>query len=193
VRDRTIYSLTTLTDLFGPVRQVTAISNLRLPVRHIDGRWVHCAVDDNTLIMLEFVSGVLALATGNYCHEGRLLPAGFIGVFGSDGAMETSSVDPSTWYPLRIEVQTRRSESSDEGLRRRELECALECILGLNEVHARLPEAQVYADIMHLVDCVLEEKTPLSHPSQARHVVEIVERAYDASRTGQTQFMTTTF
>jgi predicted dehydrogenase len=51
----------------------------------------------------------------------------------------------------------------------------------------------VYADIMHMVDCALNGKTPVVSAEHARHVIEIIELGYLAAETGQTQTMTTTF
>ena len=48
-------------------------------------------------------------------------------------------------------------------------------------------------DIMHMVDCVLNDKEPAVSAEHARHVIEIIELGYKAAETGQTQDMTTTF
>jgi len=152
----------------GPARRVTAMSNLRIPVRQ-----------------LQESDGVLAVASGNYCAHGRAVPAGFIQIYGSRGSIETAEIDPATWYPTRLEMQVGDGLSSIEG--------PIETVPGLGGVHSRLPEAQVYADILHLVDCLRENKGLVSHPSQACHLVEIVEKAYRAARTGTAQTLVTTF
>jgi predicted dehydrogenase len=56
-----------------------------------------------------------------------------------------------------------------------------------------LPERHVYSDIMHLVDCVLNDKEPAVSAEHARHIIEIIELGYRAAETGQTQHLTTTF
>lgn len=190
VRDRTLYSLMTLTDLFGPARKVTAMANLRIPVRQLqesDGVSGPLLVEteDNMVLLLEFAGGVLAVASGNYCADGRAVPAGFIGIYGSQGSIETAEIDPATWYPARLEMRLGDELSSIEG--------PLETVPGLRGVHSRLPEAQVYADILHFVDCLRENQDLVSDPSQACHLVEIVEKAYRAARTGTAQTLLTTF
>ena len=142
----------------GPARRVTAMSNLRIPVRQ-----------------LQESDGVLAVASGNYCAHGRAVSAGYA----SRGSIETAEIDPATWYPTRLEMQAGDGPSSIEG--------PIETVPGLGGVHSRLPEAQVYADILHLVDCLGENKGFVSHPSQACHLVEIVEKAYLAALTGTAQ------
>ncbi|MEW5980478.1 MAG: Gfo/Idh/MocA family oxidoreductase [Acidobacteriota bacterium] len=188
--DRTIYSLATLTDLVGPARRVTALSGLRETHRHSKDRNVRVEVHDNTLLLLEHAQGVYAVATGNYCKDGKVVPAGFIGIYGSQGSMETVEVDPGTWYPTKVEV---RCDSGKEGWVQHTVQCSLDEVPGLTGGHALLPEAHVYADIMHLVDCVLEDKEPICHIGQAQHLVEVIEKAYLAAETGQTQTVTTRF
>jgi predicted dehydrogenase len=58
--------------------------------------------------------------------------------------------------------------------------------------HLEIGEAHGYADIMHLIDCILEDREPIPSGEHARHVVEIIEKAYRASREGETLELTTT-
>jgi predicted dehydrogenase len=45
---------------------------------------------------------------------------------------------------------------------------------------------------MHLVDCIANDKRPLATGEHARHVVEVIEKAYLSARTGQAQRLETT-
>jgi predicted dehydrogenase len=58
--------------------------------------------------------------------------------------------------------------------------------------HREIGEAHGYADLMHLVDCILEDKDPIPSGEHARHVVEIIEKAYRSAREGRTLELTTT-
>jgi predicted dehydrogenase len=58
--------------------------------------------------------------------------------------------------------------------------------------HASIPEAHVYNDIMHLVECVRDDRRPIPSGEHARHVVEIIEKAYRAAETGQAQTLEST-
>jgi predicted dehydrogenase len=188
LRDRTIYCLTTLTSLFGPAERVTALSGLRTPFRALDGEAVSAQIDDNTVLLLGFPGGMQAVATGNYCRQGRLVPAGFVGIYGSVGTLETTEVDPDTWYPARVEVWTGGSKADS-----RALACPRGEVPLIGPAHAQLPEAHVYADVMCLVTAI-QNATPLPPSAlQARHVVEIIEKAYLAARAGQMQALTTRF
>jgi predicted dehydrogenase len=59
--------------------------------------------------------------------------------------------------------------------------------------HRDIPEQHVYEDIMQLVDWIREDKPTIVTAEHARHVIEIIEAAYRASETGQTQELATTF
>src|SRR2546430_1760480 len=60
-------------------------------------------------------------------------------------------------------------------------------------LHLATEEQHVYADIMDLVEAILADRPPRATGEQARHVVEIVEAAQRAARTGQTQSLTSAF
>ena len=46
---------------------------------------------------------------------------------------------------------------------------------------------------MQLVDFIREDKPTIVTPEHARHVIDIIESAYCAAETGQTQTLRTTF
>jgi predicted dehydrogenase len=54
-------------------------------------------------------------------------------------------------------------------------------------------EAHVFEDLMQLVELVLEGTPTCATPEHARHVIEIIESAYRAAESGQTQSLRTTF
>lgn len=190
VRDRTLYSLTALTDVFGPVGRVSAMANRRIPIRRpLDSGGasgpLEVRTEDNMVLLLEFGSGILAVASGNYCADGLAVPVGFIGIYGTIGSAESVEIDRDTWYPTRLEMRRGDEVTSLPG--------PLEAVPGLSGAHSRLPEAQVYADVIHLVDCLRDGGELASDPSQGCHLVEVVEKAYVAERTGQAQTLVTTF
>ena len=47
-------------------------------------------------------------------------------------------------------------------------------------------------DIMHLVDCIRDDKRPVPTGEHARHVVEVIEKAYLSAESGQAQTLETT-
>jgi predicted dehydrogenase len=58
--------------------------------------------------------------------------------------------------------------------------------------HPQIQEAHVYNDIMHLVECIRDDKRPVPTGEHARHVVEVIEKAYKAAESGQAQMLETT-
>ena len=190
LRDRTVYSLATLIDLFGPVRQLAALSNLRNPLIKADAAQVAAAIDDNTLILLQFDDGIQAVASGTYSMEGRQVPAGFLGIYGSHGTIETTVLDPLTWYPTEAMVRIRDAAGQTN---ERSITCPLTDVPGLHPPHNTLQECHVYADIIHLVDSVLANREPAGTAAQARHITEIIDKAYLAAQTGHAQRLATEF
>ena len=63
----------------------------------------------------------------------------------------------------------------------------------VNGTHTSIGEAHVYNDIMHLVEYIQTGRPAVPTGEHARHVVEIIEKAYEAARTGQAQELTSTF
>jgi predicted dehydrogenase len=51
----------------------------------------------------------------------------------------------------------------------------------------------VFEDVMQLVDWILDGTPSIVTAEHARHVVEIIEAAYRAAETGETQALTSTF
>ncbi len=45
----------------------------------------------------------------------------------------------------------------------------------------------------HFIQCLAEDREPIPSPEVARHVLEIMDKALVAARTGQTQKLETTF
>ena len=98
--------------------------------------------------------------------------------------LEIADVDNSSGYPVRFSVHGRAA---------REYAAALADQPYLRDEHLAIEEPHVYCDIMDLVDAIREDRAPRATGEQARHVVEIIERAHAAARTGQTQELSSTF
>jgi predicted dehydrogenase len=109
------------------------------------------------------------------------MPWGGIGLYGTAGTLETTHVDHSSGYPLSFKIQGDQHTA------------ALADQPYLRGAHLTIEEPHVYADIMDLVDAIRDDRAPRATGEQARHVVEIIERARVAARTGQTQDLSSTF
>jgi len=177
--DMTVYGLHALTGVLGPARRVTALSGIALAEREFQGQTYPCDAHDNTLILADFGDSLFAFVFGTM--------AGMIGDFGRPSyygrlgsitgrLMNGQPID----YPRREEAEA--SPHGDNVL--------LPHVTG---AHREMEEAHVFEDIMQLVDWVRDGTPSICTAEHARHVIEIIEAAYRAAETGQTQTLTTTF
>ena len=165
--DVTVYCLHILTGIVGPAKRVTAMSGLVIPEREFRGQKIHCDMDDNTLLMLDFGDAFFAYAYG--AVTGHLTEGFQPNIYGTRGSVvgttcgETDLKQPHDLEPHHFGE------------------------------HARMGERHVYEDIMQLVDWIREGKPSIASAEHARHVIEIIDAGYRAAETGQTQELRTTF
>jgi predicted dehydrogenase len=180
--DVTVYALHGLTTVLGPARRVTAISGVRIPAREFNGTQVPTEADDNTGILLDFGDGLFAMVYGaaaggvNWWFTGTYL--------GTEGKIEGYDVNGEPLdYPERA-----RHDAAGGGVKGAQV--TLPHVTG---PHRDIDEQHVFEDIMQLVDWVRDDIPSPVTAEHARHVIDIIESAYRASDTGQTQDLTTTF
>lgn len=182
--DVTIYSLQLATSLLGSVRRITAMSNKVKAQREWRGETIEVEVDDNNLLLMEFGGGELITAVGANCRGSRRIPWGGLGLYGSDGTLEILEVNHASGYPVSYEITTDSTVTHSFELAEQP---------HIQGTHLDIEEPHVYADIMDLMDAIHEDRAPRASAEQARHVVEIIEKARLAAATGTTQELTTSF
>ncbi len=194
VPDVTVYALQLATTILGPVARVTSLGNKRAPLREWKGNSIAIQVNDNNALLMEFVSGALGFAVGADSQGSARIPWGGLGIYGRAGSLEVSDVDWASGYPLRVQINggvwDGQIISFDQV---RELAYPLSAQPYIQGEHLKLEEPHVYADIMDLVDSIQENRLPRASGEQARHIVEIVQKAHLAQETGITQTLETTF
>lgn len=179
--DVTVYALHGLTTVLGPAKQVTAMSGVRIKEREFNGNAIPTEADDNTVILIGFGDGLFALAYGMAAGS---LTRGFQGTyFGTTGKIEgyTINGDPID-YPEKVIADQAPGADGPQW--------TLEYV---TDAHRPIMEQHVFNDIMNLVMWVKEGKPSPVTAEHARHVIEIIEAAYRASETGQTQTLRTSF
>lgn len=192
--DVTVYALQLATTVLGPVSRVTALGNKRVPLREWKNNSIAIQVNDNNMVMMEFTSGALAMAVGADCQGSAQLPWGGLGVYGRKGSLEVTQVDWASGYPLAFQINGGLWNGKDVPFEEAHTFArALTDQPYIQGEHLKLDEPHVYADIMELVDAIAQDRAPRNSGEQARHVVEIVEKARLAQETGQTQSLTTDF
>jgi predicted dehydrogenase len=190
VYDMAVYSLHTLTGILGPAKQVTALSGIGLPERRWKDKTITVEMDDNTLMLLDFGDATFAVAGGQNCRVSPGIGWGRLAFFGTRGTIDTGGgaggveVNSDAGLPAVLGFPTSRVVIQPGAAGR------LEHVVG---PHASIPEPHVYNDIMHLVDCIQHDREPVASGAHARHVVEIIEKAYRSARTGMAQALETTF
>jgi predicted dehydrogenase len=186
--DVTVYSLQLATSVLGPVRRVTALGNRGADERQWRGRTIKVEVDDNNLVLLEFASGTLAVAVGANCSGSPRIPWGGMGLYGTDGSLEITEVEMKSGYPVAFDLSGQAAERHGASY-----STSLEAQPYVSGDHLTIEEPHIFIDIMDLADAIGERRAPRASGEQARHVVEIVEAALAAARTGQTQHLRSTF
>src|SRR5437764_11566212 len=177
--DMTVYALHALTGILGPARRVTAMSGVRLREREFRGRLYPTEADDNTLMVLDFGASLFALAYGT---AAGMLTEGFSGsYFGTRGVIVGRKLNGEPFdYPGRELAQQAAARQGDQWL-----------LPHVSGAHRDIEEQHVYADIMELIDWIREDRPSIVTAEHAGHVIEIIEAAYRAAETGQTQELTT--
>lgn len=192
LRDVTVYVLHSLTGILGPAKRVTAMSGIRTAAHRWRDKVIPVEVDDNTLLMLDFGDATFAVLGGHSATTGRLIQWGGMGIYGSTGSVEALEVEPLSGHPVCLAITSPVDVP--------ELKPVGEGVYGLatsmphvTERHAAIPEPHVYADIMHCVNCVRSGVQPIASGEHAAHVIEIIEKAYLAAQSGQTQDLVSRF
>ena len=179
--DMTVYSLHALTTVLGPARRVTALSGTRIAEREFRGKTVPTDADDNTLMLLDFGGSLFALVYG--AAAGGVAGMNYPTYFGTAGKIVGLELNGRPFdYPGRDLVVTAPDGWGDEWI--------LPHVVG---PHRTIDESHVYEDIMQLVDWVRDGTPSAASAEHARHVIDVIESAYRAAETGQTQDLTTSF
>jgi len=182
--DMTAYALHGLTSVLGPAKRVTALSGLVVPSREFAGSRIEAEMDDNTVALLDFGNGALAIATG---VAGGTIIDDFAAAcfFGTEGEIRGLLLNGKPFDFTGRELTTD-APSSDWDVQMR----VLPHVVGR---HREIPESHVFEDIMQLVDWIREGTPSPVTAGHARHVIDIIESAYRSAESGSTEQLTTTF
>ena len=182
--DMTVYALHGLTGVLGPARRVTAMSGVRVPERTFLGRTVPTEADDNTVLLVDFGEGLVAVAYGT-AAGGPVREFGMGIYYGTKGSIDGLLLDGEP-FDFEGRAETLMPGPGDEDAQN----WLLPHVVG---THRDIGEAHVFEDIMQLVDWVRDDRPSPVTAEHARHVVDIIESGYRAAETGSTQDLTTGF
>lgn len=175
--DMTVYGLHAITGILGPAKRVTAMSGALLKERSFRGQGYPSDCHDNTGMLLDFGNAVFGFAYGT--TTGNLVATfGAPCIFGLNGAIVNEKLNGG---PLGFE---REAEHDVKGMNA--------VLPHYNDRHPT-EEFHVFEDVLQLAELVTQGKPTPSTAEHARHVIEIIECAYRAAATGQTQELRTSF
>jgi predicted dehydrogenase len=187
-----VYSLHALTGILGPARAVLSRMSTVFPKRRRDGVPFDVTEVDNALLTLEFEGGVLGTTWGCRSWSGQVLDWGAIGLYGTSGSVEATRIHMESGWPEELAWHGRehRIYRYPKGGFASDADWPTPLA---PPPHADLLEQHVYLDIFDFVSAVLERRVPVASARHAAHVVEIIEKAYVAARTGREQLIVSTF
>jgi predicted dehydrogenase len=191
--DLGVYPLTVITGLLGPAKRVTAFSGVAVRERHVKGGTTKGAkmkteAHDNSHLLLDFGESVFASVDGTFCVKAVKGPA--YEFYGSNGVLVINrSKGSNFWFEAYIDGD----ESPVTGWLSSRLNPFESWRITLPTRRHTWEDWTIDKGIEHLVECILQDKPPIPNCEHARHVVEIIEGAYEAARTGKAQQLATTF
>ncbi len=158
-----VYFLHILTGILGPARQVSAFSGKAVSELNFRGEILPNEMDDSTFITLDFgnqlVGFMYAIVDGNFGNRlGPFTPY----LVGTKATLEGARLNGKS---LIYETDHQPH---------------------VTPAHKQLPESHVFEDIMQLVDWVRDGTPSLANLAHARHVIDIIDSAYQSAASGQT-------
>ena len=183
VFDHGVYRLHLMTALLGPVRRVQAMGTLSEPTRKVRagplaGRTIDVTSPDHVLMNLEFATGALGQLLSSFAAPGTLAPwlelhctKGTISFAGKSWVTDApASIYLDDDSPLGLEgwVHGLRPPSPDDG------------------------RGVIEAGVAHFIACLRGDETRVLTAEHARHVLDIILKAYESIGDGRSHETETT-
>jgi predicted dehydrogenase len=185
--DMAVYGLTQVTGVLGPVRRVSALSGITVPVRRarggpFDGLEIPVTAADNNLLLLDFGEATFAVVDGTFNVIASRAPR--MEVYGLEGTLLVNRADEAL---PPVELHRLDGESGDAGWVTPPTEDRFPA--GSD----RFAELQRGALIEHLADCLRDGRQPVASGRHARHVLEVMLAAERSATEGRAMDVATTF
>ncbi len=180
VFDLGIYRLHEMTAVLGPVRRVQAMGAIAVPVRtvvagRLAGSTIEVTAPDHVLMNLEFASGALGQLLSSFAVASTEAP--YLEVHFSGGSIAfTGDAFAVASAP---HVHHLDAGTADRAAKMPRLEAD--------------PLSIIETGAAHFVACVRGDETPILTAEHARHVLDVVLRAYESIADGHSREIETTF
>ena len=182
--DMGVYALTILTNCLGSVKSVSAFAGINQTERRISKvalpdfapYTLPATVPDNVGLLLDFGEACFAAVDASFCVPYKKTPA--YEFYGYEGAVYHSGGNDGT------ELISERPDFAAP-----DPQSPVSWHAHSVPSDRRLADAPKWGQLLtrHTLDCLQNNCAPLMPARHALHVVEIMERAKDAARTGRTQ------
>jgi predicted dehydrogenase len=182
VIDHGVYRLHQMTMLLGPVARVQAMGTISVPNRvarggPLTGQPIRVTTPDHVLINLEFGNGALGQLLTSFATAASRTP--WLEVHLERASVSFGGYSWEMESPVSLYVDDGTPEA-DEGWQH-----------GIEIPVDELPVVE--AGARHFIDVLLGEAEPLLTPEHARHVLDIIVKAYASIADGATHTTETTF
>ena len=176
VFDHGVYRLHAMTSLLGPVRRVQAMGTISDPKRLVRagpraGQTIAVTTPDHVLMNLEFANGALGQLLTSFAAPGTQAP--WLELHFTRGSLSFAGQSHDKDAPASIYVD----DESDLGLEG--------WIHGLRPPLPGQVRGVVESGVHHFIACLRGEETPVLTAEHARHVLDIILKAYESIDDGQ--------
>jgi predicted dehydrogenase len=183
--DTGVYMLTAMTGMLGPAKRVAAMGGIAIPERNIlipafEGKTAKVETEDIMMIHLDFGENTFGQLLSSFAIPQSHAP--MFELFGEGG---TISIRRDQWYNGNgtTDLYLRNeADETQEGWRENVPVPAPIATDGILE-----------SGILHVLECLEGEATPVMTAAHATHVLEIMNAARESVRSGKAIALTTTF
>ena len=183
LRDAAVYDLHAVTWLLGPAKRVTAMSGIAIPERRWQERTIGVELDDNTHFILDFGEARFVVFSSHFVRGSRQVPS--LELYGETGAIVMGGRTEGGYELFGASADRDRGGFVEERIEVGAPEPSGAALEGLNHY--------IIGDLVHLADCILEDRQPELGAEQARHAIEIIDKVYESARLGTALDLETTF
>lgn len=184
VIDHGIYRLHGMTALMGPVRRVQAMGAIGKPQRVVrggplTGTTIPVTAPDHVLINMEFASGALGQLLASFGTAATLAP--WLELHFADATISF----PGDQYDKDAPASLYVDDESPLGLEG--------WVHGVGPPPPAEARPVVETGVAHFIGCLRGEEAPVLTAEHARHVLDIILRAYESIRDGRSHDTETDF
>ena len=145
--DLAVYSITSLTGILGPAKNVTAMTGTAQPVRVVNGKPIKVEIEDNAQILIDFGGAAFAVVTSGFTMQKYRSPA--LEFYGTEGTIQMLGDD---WAPEGYEFWQNS-------------------VGAWQTYYETDPHWQWTEGLQHLVQCLQNGERPNAAPEHAYHVL----------------------